>query len=248
MSWAWLDALHSGKPLFPSERAYRKTRFVEAVIRTEEYIALSANLAGFALDGSKQGGRCLVRNESCFENQRGLAHVAGQVERSRSKLESEMAFLININGTKKSVDVDGDTPLLWVLRDVLGMTGTKFGCGVALCGACTVHIDGVATRSCITTIDSLEASVVTTIEAIGKTPPGAKIQKAWLDHEVVQCGYCQSGQIMSATALLASNPSPSDSDIDDAMSGNICRCGTYPRIREAIKLAAASAGTKQGAR
>jgi isoquinoline 1-oxidoreductase alpha subunit len=149
-----------------------------------------------------------------------------------------MAFTININGTPHSTDVDGDTPLLWVLRDVLGMTGTKFGCGAALCGACTVHIDGVATRSCITSIDSIEKSAVTTIEAVGATASGAKIQKAWLDHEVVQCGYCQSGQIMSASALLASNPHPTDADIDNAMSGNICRCGTYVRIREAIKLAA----------
>ena len=149
-----------------------------------------------------------------------------------------MAFTININGTPHSIDVDGDTPLLWVLRDVLGMTGTKFGCGAALCGACTVHIDGVATRSCITSIDSIDKSAVTTIEAVGATASGAKIQKAWLDHEVVQCGYCQSGQIMSASALLASNPHPTDADIDDAMSGNICRCGTYVRIREAIKLAA----------
>ena len=151
-----------------------------------------------------------------------------------------MAFTISINGNRHSVDVDGDTPLLWILRDVLGMTGTKFGCGAALCGACTVHIDGVATRSCITPIDSIERSAVTTIEAIGATASGAKVQKAWLDHEVVQCGYCQSGQIMSASALLASNPHPTDTDIDDAMSGNICRCGTYVRIREAIKLAAQS--------
>ena len=149
-----------------------------------------------------------------------------------------MAFAININGTTHRIDVDGDTPLLWVLRDVLGMTGTKFGCGAALCGACTVHIDGVATRSCITSIDSIDKSAVTTIEVVGATASGAKIQKAWLDHEVVQCGYCQSGQIMSASALLASNPHPTDADIDDAMSGNICRCGTYVRIREAIKLAA----------
>ena len=151
-----------------------------------------------------------------------------------------MSFTISINGTGHSIDVDGDTPLLWVLRDVLGMTGTKFGCGAALCGACTVHIDGVATRSCITPVDSIEKSAVTTIESIGATASGAKIQKAWLDHEVVQCGYCQSGQIMSASALLASNPHPTDADIDDAMSGNICRCGTYVRIREAIKLAAQS--------
>jgi isoquinoline 1-oxidoreductase subunit alpha len=149
-----------------------------------------------------------------------------------------MSFEIKVNGAVKSVDVDGDTPLLWVLRDVLGMTGTKFGCGMALCGACTVHIDGVATRSCITPIDSVGASEITTIEAIGATPAGAKIQNAWIDREVPQCGYCQSGQVMSAAALLASNPHPSDTDIDDAMSGNICRCGTYVRIREAIKQAA----------
>ncbi|MRG57538.1 2Fe-2S iron-sulfur cluster binding domain-containing protein [Phyllobacterium sp. SYP-B3895] len=153
-----------------------------------------------------------------------------------------MAVAIKINGNTHSVDVDDDTPLLWVLRDVLGMTGTKFGCGMALCGACTVQIDGVATRSCITTVDSLGESEVTTIEAIGSTPAGARIQKAWLEHEVPQCGYCQSGQIMSASALLAGNPNPTDADIDDAMSGNICRCGTYVRIRAAIKLAAQSAG------
>src|SRR4051812_2250676 len=153
-----------------------------------------------------------------------------------------MALNITVNGMSRSVDVDGDTPLLWVLRDVLGMTGTKFGCGMALCGACTVHIDGVATRSCITQVDSLGSSQVTTIEAVGATQAGAKIQQAWLDREVVQCGYCQSGQIMSASALLASNPHPTDSDIDDQMSGNICRCGTYVRIRAAIKLAAQSNG------
>ena len=151
-----------------------------------------------------------------------------------------MAFIIKVNGTARTVDVDGDTPLLWVLRDVLGMTGTKFGCGASLCGACTVHLDGAAIRSCITPIDSIGDAQITTIEAIGETDAGAKVQKAWLEHEVVQCGYCQSGQIMSAAALLATNPRPTDADIDDAMSGNICRCGTYVRIREAIKLAAQS--------
>jgi isoquinoline 1-oxidoreductase alpha subunit len=149
-----------------------------------------------------------------------------------------MAFAIKVNGKTRNLDVDGDTPLLWALRDVLGMTGTKFGCGMALCGACTVHIDGVATRSCQTSIESIGKSEVVTIEANGATAAGAKIQKAWLDHEVVQCGYCQSGQIMSASALLASKPHPTDADIDEAMSGNICRCGTYVRIRDAIKLAA----------
>jgi isoquinoline 1-oxidoreductase subunit alpha len=153
-----------------------------------------------------------------------------------------MAFTLRVNGKAHRVDVDGDTPLLWVLRDVLGMTGTKFGCGMALCGACTVHIDGVATRSCVTPVDGVGKSQITTIEAIGATSAGAGIQKAWLDHEVVQCGYCQSGQIMSASALLASKPRPTDADIDDAMSGNICRCGTYLRIREAIKQAAQSSG------
>jgi isoquinoline 1-oxidoreductase alpha subunit len=153
-----------------------------------------------------------------------------------------MAFALNVNGIAYSVDVDGDMPLLWVLRDVLGLTGTKFGCGVALCGACTVHIDGAPARSCITSVDSVGTSAITTIEAIGATAAGAKIQKAWLDREVVQCGYCQSGQIMSASALLASNPQPTDSDIDNAMSGNICRCGTYVRIRAAIKQAARSNG------
>ena len=152
-----------------------------------------------------------------------------------------MAFMLKINGANRSVDVDGDTALLWVLRDVLGMTGTKFGCGMALCGACTVHIDGAATRSCITSVDSVGKSAITTIEAVGSTAAGAKIQKAWLDREVVQCGYCQSGQIMSAAALLAGTPAPDDSDIDAAMAGNICRCGTYPRIRAAIKQAAKTA-------
>jgi isoquinoline 1-oxidoreductase subunit alpha len=151
-----------------------------------------------------------------------------------------MTFAIKVNGTTHDVDVDDDTPLIWVLRDVLGMTGTKFGCGAALCGACTVHVDGIATRSCITPIDSVGSSEITTIEAVGASAAGARIQKAWLEREVVQCGYCQSGQIMSASALLAANPRPTDTDIDEAMSGNICRCGTYPRIREAIKRAAQS--------
>ena len=145
---------------------------------------------------------------------------------------------LKINGKPRSVDVDDDTPLLWVLRDVLGMTGTKFGCGLGLCGACTIHLDGKSVRSCITPVAAAAGKRVTTIEAIGATAAGRKIQQAWLDLEVPQCGYCQSGQIMSATALLAANPKPTDSDIDAAMSGNICRCGTYQRIRAAIKSAA----------
>jgi isoquinoline 1-oxidoreductase subunit alpha len=147
---------------------------------------------------------------------------------------------LNINGDAKTVMVDGATPLLWVLRDLLGMTGTKFGCGIAQCGACTVHLDGRAIRSCQLPVSAVGGRAVTTIEGIGKTPVGARIQKAWLDEEVVQCGYCQSGQIMSATALLASTPRPDDADINAAMAGNICRCGTYVRVRAAIKRAAAS--------
>ena len=148
-----------------------------------------------------------------------------------------MATLI-INGQARTYEAADDTPLLWVLRDVLGMTGTKFGCGIAQCGACTVHIDGKAVRSCQLPVGAIGDRAVTTIEGIGATPAGAKVQKAWLDLEVIQCGYCQSGQIMSAAALLAGNPHPDDSDIDAAMAGNICRCGTYVRIREAIKNAA----------
>ncbi|HEY0315499.1 MAG TPA: (2Fe-2S)-binding protein [Sphingomonas sp.] len=149
-----------------------------------------------------------------------------------------MMLVLKINGEERSVDVPADMPLLWVIRDVVGLTGTKFGCGIAQCGACTVHVDGVALRSCQLPVGSVGERAITTIEAIGTTTAGAKIQKAWLDLEVVQCGYCQSGQIMSATALLASIPAPDDADIDAAMAGNICRCGTYVRIREGIKHAA----------
>jgi isoquinoline 1-oxidoreductase alpha subunit len=149
-----------------------------------------------------------------------------------------MAFTFKVNGTAQSVDVDADTPLLWVLRDVLGMTGTKFGCGMALCGACTVHVDGTPLRSCITPIKNVGNGAVTTIEAIDTTSQGRALQQAWLDLDVVQCGYCQSGQIMSAAALLKANAKPSDADIDAAMSGNVCRCGTYQRIRAAIHRAA----------
>jgi isoquinoline 1-oxidoreductase subunit alpha len=148
---------------------------------------------------------------------------------------------LTINGKAHTVDVPRDMPLLWVLRDVLGLTGTKFGCGIAACGACTVHLDGRPTRSCATPVSTVVGKQITTIEAIGKTSSGKKIQDAWIALDVPQCGYCQSGQIMSATALLAGNPNPSDGDIDAAMSGNICRCGTYGRIRAAIKQAAGTA-------
>jgi isoquinoline 1-oxidoreductase alpha subunit len=148
---------------------------------------------------------------------------------------------LRINGQVHSVDAPDDTPLLWVLRDLLGLTGTKFGCGIAQCGACTVHVDGNAVRSCSLPIGSIQDRAITTIEAIGDTPEGAKVQKAWLGLEVVQCGYCQSGQVMAAAALLKSIPHPDDADIDAAMAGNICRCGTYVRIRAAIKQAAGAA-------
>jgi isoquinoline 1-oxidoreductase subunit alpha len=145
---------------------------------------------------------------------------------------------LRINGEVRSVDAPPDMPLLWVLRDILGLTGTKFGCGIAQCGACTVHLDGKPVRSCLLAVGSIGERAITTIEGVGASAAGAKVQKAWLDLEVVQCGYCQSGQIMSATALLNSNSHPEDSDIDAAMAGNICRCGTYVRIRAAIKQAA----------
>jgi len=145
---------------------------------------------------------------------------------------------LTINGKTLQVDVPADMPLLWVLRDVIGLTGTKFGCGIAACGACTVQLDGQPIRSCVTRVSAVAGKRITTIEAIGETPEGKRIQDAWVSLEVPQCGYCQSGQIMSASALLAQNPNPNDADIDLAMSGNICRCGTYGRIRAAIKQAA----------
>jgi isoquinoline 1-oxidoreductase alpha subunit len=145
---------------------------------------------------------------------------------------------LKINGESKTVDAPPDVPLLWALRDLLGMTGTKFGCGIAQCGACTVHLDGVAVRSCVLPIGNIGQKNITTIEGIGSSATGSRVQKAWLDIEVIQCGYCQSGQIMSASALLNATPHPNDTDIDAAMAGNICRCGTYVRIREAIKKAA----------
>jgi len=155
-----------------------------------------------------------------------------------------MALRLDVNGKPLEADVAQDMPLLWLLRDVFAMTGTKFGCGQGLCGACTIHIDGQPTRSCLTPVSAAVGKRITTIEAIGGTPAGKKIQAAWLALDVPQCGYCQSGQIMSASALLAGNAQPTDADIDSAMAGNICRCGTYPRIRAAIKQAA---GVKEGA-
>ncbi|WP_300577494.1 (2Fe-2S)-binding protein [Phenylobacterium sp.] len=149
-----------------------------------------------------------------------------------------MAYELNINGQAMTADVDPDTPLLWVLRDTLGLVGTKFGCGIAQCGACTVHADGAPIRACVTPIEAIGGAQITTIEGASALEVGARVQKAWSELDVAQCGYCQPGQIMSATALLAENPAPSDADIDAAMAGNICRCATYVRIRAAIKRAA----------
>ena len=148
---------------------------------------------------------------------------------------------LNINGKPAKVHAEPDTPLLWVLRDELHMSGTKFGCGMALCGACTVHIDGQPTRACVMPASAAVGKKITTIEAVGATPVGKRVQQAWAEIDVPQCGYCQSGQIMAATALLRAIPKPTDKDIDQAMSGNICRCGTYPRIRAAIHKAAGQA-------
>ena len=148
-----------------------------------------------------------------------------------------MAFKLNVNGKVLSADVDGDTPLLWVLRDTLGILGPKYGCGVAQCGACTVHVDGASMRSCAIPVEGLGQAKIVTIEGVGASAVGKKVQAAWSELDVAQCGYCQAGQIMSATALLAEKPAPTDADIDEAMAGNICRCATYTRIRAAIKLA-----------
>lgn len=146
---------------------------------------------------------------------------------------------LNLNGQTRALDVPDDMPVLWAVRDVAGLTGTKFGCGVALCGACTVHLDGQPVRSCVTPVSAVAGRRITTIEAIGDDPVGRRVQQAWRELDVVQCGYCQSGQVMAATALLKAKPEPTDADIDAAMRGNVCRCGTYPRIRAAIHRAAA---------
>src|SRR5262245_3030275 len=151
---------------------------------------------------------------------------------------------VTINGKRHNIDLPADTPLLWVLRDELGLTGTKFGCGMALCGACTVHLDGQAVRSCMPPLSAAAKKTVTTSEAIEEDKIGKAVQAAWIELNVPQCGYCQAGQIMSATALLKRTPKPSDADIDSFMAGNICRCGTYPRIRSAIKQAASREGAK----
>ncbi len=155
-----------------------------------------------------------------------------------------MAYRVDINGEARELDVPAEMPLLWALRNELGMVGTKFGCGMGLCGACTVHVDGEPRRSCLTPVSNVADSAITTIEGIGATPTGKAVQDAWLNLEVVQCGYCQSGQIMTAAAIIGMIPEPTDKDIDEGMSGNICRCGTYVRIREAIKQAAKSAAGK----
>jgi isoquinoline 1-oxidoreductase alpha subunit len=169
-------------------------------------------------------------------NPHGTAHGVQSV--------TPMTQNLSVNGKQIPVDVPPDMPLLWVLRDVIGLTGTKFGCGMALCGACTIHLDGRAVRACTTPISAVAGRSITTIEGLQADQVGKAVQAAWRDLSVPQCGYCQSGQIMSATVLLKSNPNPTDADIDAAMSGNICRCGTYPRIRAAIKRAAASVGAK----
>lgn len=151
-----------------------------------------------------------------------------------------MPITLTVNGTEQSVDLPGETPLLWVLRDALNLTGTKFGCGIAACGACTVHLDGVAVRSCQTALSDVGTAQVTTIEGLGNPAALHAVQAAWVQHQVAQCGFCQSGQIMQAASLLAEVPEPTDAEIDAAMSGNLCRCGTYPRIRAAVHTAAAA--------
>src|ERR1035438_2070701 len=191
------------------------------------------------------GGYSTPASWQCLRFSRHLEQNRAQASRHRRRCRSgsrsirrKKMYVLSINGEKHSVDVPADMPLLWVLRDVIGLMGTKFGCGIAQCGACTVHLDGRAVRSCVLPVGTVGAQSVTTIEGVGATPNGKKVQNAWLDVDVVQCGYCQSGQIMSAAALLAQIENPTDDDINAAMSGNICRCATYVRIRAAIKQAA----------
>ena len=187
------------------------------------------------VDDCRRGAEHRILNRSIVARIEGAK--GAQTPRLSGRKADRMTYTLKVNGRTRSVDVDGAMPLLWVLRDVLDLKGTKFGCGMALCGACTVHINGAPARACVTPISAVSGPV-TTIEAIGETPVGHKVQKAWLDVDVVQCGYCQAGQIMSATALLNAKPRPTDADIDSAMRGNICRCATYTRIRAAIKQAA----------
>jgi isoquinoline 1-oxidoreductase alpha subunit len=179
-------------------------------------------------------------------NKTGMNSRSGAASRSKTPDHKNippepLMTTFNINGETHTVDAPPDMPLLWVLRDLIGLTGTKFGCGIAQCGACTVHLDGVAVRSCVFPAAAVGERKIVTIEAVGATPAGQKVQQAWRELDVVQCGYCQSGQVMSAASLLAHNPNPSDADIDAAMAGNICRCGTYNRVRAAIKQAAKGA-------
>src|SRR5213594_1418147 len=205
--------------------------------------------------GRRRGSHSLPRGHRrrsrkrarCFHRNAGVAQLRktdrprGAIKRLAVRTAGRATMELTINGRKREADVPSDMPVLWVLRDVLGMTGTKFGCGMALCGACTVQLEGQAIRSCVTPVSAVAGKAITTIEAIGDAPAGKKVQEAWIALDVPQCGYCQSGQVMSASALLASNAHPTDADIDAAMAGNICRCGTYERVRAAIKQAAQGA-------
>jgi isoquinoline 1-oxidoreductase alpha subunit len=192
-------------------------------------------------------GRCALRPVRGADRARAAQFNRGVAVRAAAQgkqpIHQEIEMKLEVNGEARTFDTRPDTPLLWVLRDVLHMTGTKFGCGMALCGACTVHVDGQPVRSCITQVSTVAGKKITTIEAAASDELGKRVQAAWLELGVPQCGYCQSGQIMSAIALLKAKPKPQDADIDAAMSGNICRCGTYPRIRAAIKRAAGEAGS-----
>jgi isoquinoline 1-oxidoreductase alpha subunit len=202
------------------------------------------------LRGLKQGELLDAGTAAAWEQPKRSGKIGSRrsPDTSNQLRDTRMKLTLNVNGESRSVDVDPQTPLLWVLRDELELKGTKFGCGMSLCGACTVHLDGAPTRACVTPVSAVANRAITTIEGIGATPTGGKVQAAWLDVDVVQCGYCQAGQIMTATALLSQNAAPSDADIDKAMAGNLCRCGTYTRIRAAIKRAAglATTDTREG--